>query len=857
MKIKLFLSTLLSFVFCLLSSQVPQGFNYQAIVRDGVTKQPVVSQPVLIRITIEDGIGTDLYQETHSLSTDEFGIILIIIGRGTPWGTSDFEDLDWNDEPLSIKTEVQYPVGGSYTEMGTAPLMSVPYAMVADSLGGPLKNLRVKGAAATPDNEALFEVKNTTGQTVFAVYNEGVRIYVNDIDAKGAKGGFAIGGFGMGKTIPHEYLFISGDSVRVYIDNSDADKGPKGGFAIGGFGAVKGLNQKYMMVSNDSVRIYVDNTDDDKGPKGGFAIGGYGTAKGKPQDLLVVNNDSVRIYIDNQATDKGVKGGFAIGGYGTGKGLPQKLLAVSNDSVRVYIDDSSKGPKGGFAIGGFDKVKGEGNNKNFFNVATSADDTINPAQNRILWYPLKNAFLAGNILIEHPDSVGINSFSSGYLSRAMGSYSQAMGYQATARGWGSTAIGYNSFAGGQAFAFGAFSEASDRSFAFGIYSVAKGYNSFSIGGEIYGVPGTKTNATAESSMAIGFDSQAYGKRSLAIGISDTTKGQYSFSFGYKTSARSNYSTAIGRESTANGMSSVSMGYRTYTSGEYSLAMGFYTQATGTYSTAMGTYTVASGGSSTAFGGSTTASGDASAAFGGSTTASGTYSLATGSYTVASGRMSTALGWYTNAQSGCEVVLGSWNTSYTPLSIIGWNPADRLFVIGNGTSTLTSNAMTVLKNGRIGLQTVTSPTYALELPNNTDNGIGRARANAWATYSDKRAKSDFEILKYGLSEIMLLTPRSYIHHITPDNKKPEVISPEGKYDIGLIAQEVYNIIPEAVFRPEDEGKDLWSMSYDKLVPVLIKAIQEQQQQIENQQKEMDALKAMVNSLIAIQPGNGNN
>jgi len=106
--------------------QIPQGFNYQAIVRDGVTKQPIVSQPVLIRLTIEDGIGTDLYQETHSLSTDEFGIISIIAGQGTPWGTSDFDEIDWNDEPLSIKTEVQYPVGGSYTLMGTAPLMSVP-----------------------------------------------------------------------------------------------------------------------------------------------------------------------------------------------------------------------------------------------------------------------------------------------------------------------------------------------------------------------------------------------------------------------------------------------------------------------------------------------------------------------------------------------------------------------------------------------------------------------------------------------------------------------------------------------------------------------------------------------------------
>jgi hypothetical protein len=32
--------------------------------------------------------------------------------------------------------------------------------------------------------KALFEVKNRTGQTVFAVYNEGVRVYVDDGSAK-------------------------------------------------------------------------------------------------------------------------------------------------------------------------------------------------------------------------------------------------------------------------------------------------------------------------------------------------------------------------------------------------------------------------------------------------------------------------------------------------------------------------------------------------------------------------------------------------------------------------------------------------------------------------------------------------
>jgi len=98
MKTKLSLLCLVSFAL----SQVPQGFNYQAIVRDGVTKQPIISQPILVRITIENVAESAVYQETHSLSTDEFGIMAIVIGDGTPTGTDLFKDIDWNEEPLYI-----------------------------------------------------------------------------------------------------------------------------------------------------------------------------------------------------------------------------------------------------------------------------------------------------------------------------------------------------------------------------------------------------------------------------------------------------------------------------------------------------------------------------------------------------------------------------------------------------------------------------------------------------------------------------------------------------------------------------------------------------------------------------------
>jgi hypothetical protein len=84
MKTKLFLTTLLSLTFYLVSSQIPQGFNYQAIARDAAGK-PIVSTALPTRITIQsDSLGgTVFWQELHSsVTSNSFGLINLIIGKG-------------------------------------------------------------------------------------------------------------------------------------------------------------------------------------------------------------------------------------------------------------------------------------------------------------------------------------------------------------------------------------------------------------------------------------------------------------------------------------------------------------------------------------------------------------------------------------------------------------------------------------------------------------------------------------------------------------------------------------------------------------------------------------------------------
>lgn len=293
MKARILLTTLLSFAFYLLSSQVPQGFNYQAIARDG-SGNPIVNATIDIRLSVLSdsngfypiGNGTYVWEETHSnVKTNNYGLFNIVLGNPLAvkfqGAVASFSDINWSPIPLYIGTKVYYQ--SSWKPMGAAQLWTVPYSMVAGDLSGAVKKLAVTGTTANMD-EALFEVKNKNGQTVFAVYNEGVRVYVDDGITKGLKGGFAIGGFGTGKAASQPYFVVNPDSIRAYIAPGVA-KGQKGGFAIGGFDPAKAVaGEEYLRITRDSSRIYVKEPA--KGQKGGFAIGSFNPAKGQPNNFM-------------------------------------------------------------------------------------------------------------------------------------------------------------------------------------------------------------------------------------------------------------------------------------------------------------------------------------------------------------------------------------------------------------------------------------------------------------------------------------------------------------------------------------------------------------------------------------------
>ncbi|GIV50347.1 MAG: hypothetical protein KatS3mg038_0868 [Candidatus Kapaibacterium sp.] len=113
---------------------------------------------------------------------------------------------------------------------------------------------------------------------------------------------------------------------------------------------------------------------------------------------------------------------------------------------------------------------------------------------------------------------------------------------------------------------------------------------------------------------------------------------------------------------------------------------------------------------------------------------------------------------------------------------------------------------------------------------------------WWQQEDARQRSSLEPLPYGLEDVLRLQPYRFMERLCTGESIPNV---------GLMAQEVFPIIPEAV-RPPSGNCQHWAMDYSRLVPVLIAAIQQQQQQIDQLRQTVEQLRAMMQPPTAGMP-----
>ena len=788
MKTKLFLTFLLLIAnLSLLISQVPQGFNYQAIAR-GPDGKEIANTSLLVRLSVlsdttgfyGSGNGKYIYEEEQTVKTNSLGLFTLAFGdpeaKWIQGSVETFSGIDWTQQPLFIGTKIN---NGKWNFMGTSRLWSVPYAMnagvastasTAGNLSGPVDKLAVTGSSTLPD-DILFEVKNKSGQTIFAVYNEGVRVFVED-GAKGSKGGFAIGGFGTAKAPSQEYFRVTRDSTRVYV-NPNVNKGSKGGFAIGGFGAAKGIPDNFMELRKDNYFIGLQsgfsNTSGIYNSFMGFQTGYHNTVGSRNiflgyQSGYSNSSGENNVFQGYQAGLANTTGSWNIflgpyAGWRNKTGYSNIIIG----NMAGYFCTSSENTFIGQQAGSADTS----GMLNVFIGNFSGEGTTNGSNNTYLGYGASRMNQSGTNNISLGVTAGFNNH--GNYNTLLGATS---GYN-NSNGSGNVFIGYGA----------GFSEAgSNKLIISNNQSGALIYGEFDnnlvrINGDLYaqstlinnGIE-VNTGNTGNRLAYIDFHGDDtytdYGLRIIRSGTGPNSaslinhRGTGDFNIATNEGASLTFSTFAAERMRIN-----SLGY-----------VGFGTNAPATrVDIAGGNWNIAGA-------------------------SEGDFRIGNGSYRL-------KIGVATSGGGSGDVRMTSMGG--TSRLIMGGNGVDVLTVTSTNVYPWTDNAFT-LGTSSFRWSTI----YA---------------ANGVINTSDGRLKSNIQRLDYGLESIMKLEPVSYTWKDGTDRNRK----------LGLIAQDVDKVISEVVDKGTDPAQTL-GINYSELVPVLIKAIQEQQKQI-------DDLKAIVSSM----------
>lgn len=160
---------LLNFIIVLGFAQAPQGFNYQAVARNS-SGVAVASQPIGLQISLRQttALGTIVYTETHAVTSNNLGLVNLVVGMGTPV-TGTFNTINWGVGPYFIEVSMDITGGTTYSLMGTQQLMSVPYALYSANgtpgATGPTGANGTNGATGATGAAGTAGVTGATGAT--------------------------------------------------------------------------------------------------------------------------------------------------------------------------------------------------------------------------------------------------------------------------------------------------------------------------------------------------------------------------------------------------------------------------------------------------------------------------------------------------------------------------------------------------------------------------------------------------------------------------------------------------------------------------------------------------------------------
>jgi hypothetical protein len=198
-------NTILTFSFLICSlcifAQAPQAFKYQAVARDNGGNL-IANQSIGFRVSIlqNSPTGTAVYSESHNVASNNLGLVNLDLGAGNPISGT-FSNINWGTGNYFVKVEIDVNGGTNYLLMGTSQLLSVPYALHAQT-------------ATNIANDSDGQTLSINGNTLSISNGNSVSL-PSGSSAYTAGSGIGIAGNVISNTAPDQVVSLSGSGATT------------------------------------------------------------------------------------------------------------------------------------------------------------------------------------------------------------------------------------------------------------------------------------------------------------------------------------------------------------------------------------------------------------------------------------------------------------------------------------------------------------------------------------------------------------------------------------------------------------------------------------------------------------------